>query len=649
MDWYPWGDEAFERALQEDKPVFLSIGYSSCHWCHVMAHESFENLEIAAFLNTHFISIKVDREERPDIDHIYMQAVQAIAGHGGWPLSVFLTPDRKPFSGGTYFPPEDRHRIPGFPQVLKAIDQAYHERRADLAEIGGRIEKLIQRLPDPEFAPPPASEEILKNAYANIAADFDGVNGGFGDAPKFPYPLTLEFLSRYFKRFHEPAALEMVEFTLQKMAAGGIYDHIGGGFHRYSTDVEWLAPHFEKMLYDNALLSRAYLQAYRVTGNPQYSRIVEETLDYVLREMQSAEGGFYSSQDADSEGREGKYYVWPAEAFPEVLGEDLAAVFMPYFGISAEGNFEGLNILHITSPQPFSGDLRKAKSLLLAEREKRIKPGRDEKVLASWNGLMLIAMAEAAFVLKRQDYLEAAKANGEFLVRHMLSGARLKHVFKDGHAAIEGFLEDYAAVIEGLLALHRATLDARWLTPVIDLGQNLIQQFKDQNGLLFDTAAGQSGLLVRPRNTSDGATPSGAALAVGVLLKLAVLTGRSEYRAIAEKNLNLEQGALARYPLGYSGWLNVLDFYLAEPLEVVIAGDPQSPVTQAMAAVVNSKWQPDLFMAAFKPGLSQRLDGLALLAGRQMVNGQAAVYICRNYTCRAPIVNLPELEKALGD
>jgi uncharacterized protein YyaL (SSP411 family) len=376
---------------------------------------------------------------------------------------------------------------------------------------------------------------------------------------------------------------------------------------------------------------------------------VEETLDYVLREMQSSEGGFYSSQDADSEGQEGKYYIWPAEAFPEVLGEKEADVFRPYYGISAEGNFEGLNILHITSPEPFRGDLKKDKKLLLTEREKRIKPGRDEKVLASWNGLMLTAVAEAAFVLKRQDYLEAAKANGEFLVRHMLSGASLKHVYKDGQAAITGFLEDYAAVIEGLLALHKATLDSRWLIPAIDLCQNLIQQFKDESGLLFDTAAGQSGLLVRPRNTTDGATPSGAALAVGVLLKLAVLTGRSEYRDIAENNLNLEQGALARYPLGYSCWLNVLDFYLAEPLEVVIAGDPQSPITQAMAAVVNSKWQPNMIMAAFKPGVSQTLDVLPLLAGRQLVNGEAAVYVCRNYTCRAPIVNLTDLAKALGD
>jgi uncharacterized protein YyaL (SSP411 family) len=356
VDWYPWSDEAFERALSEDKPVFLSIGYSSCHWCHVMAHESFENAETAAYLNQNFISIKVDREERPDVDHIYMLAVQAMAGNGGWPLSVFLTPDRKPFSGGTYFPPEDRYGAPAFPKVLKAIYQAYHDRRPDLVEIGQNIEKLIQPLPDPASITLPASEDILKSAYANLLPDFDGIHGGFGAAPKFPHPMTLEFLLRYYLRYHEPAALEMVEFTLQKMAAGGIYDQIGGGFHRYSTDNEWLVPHFEKMLYDNALLSRIYLQAYQVTRNIDYSVIVEETLDYILREMQSAAGGFYSTQDADSEGKEGKYYLWMAEEIQKVLPLEQAKSTLIHFGVSVEGNFEGLNILHKTSERAFPGD-----------------------------------------------------------------------------------------------------------------------------------------------------------------------------------------------------------------------------------------------------------------------------------------------------
>jgi uncharacterized protein YyaL (SSP411 family) len=649
VDWYPWSDEAFERALSEDKPVFLSIGYSSCHWCHVMAHESFENAETAAYLNQNFISIKVDREERPDVDHIYMLAVQAMAGNGGWPLSVFLTPDRKPFSGGTYFPPEDRYGAPAFPKVLKAIYQAYHDRRPDLVEIGQNIEKLIQPLPDPASITLPASEDILKSAYANLLPDFDGIHGGFGAAPKFPHPMTLEFLLRYYLRYHEPAALEMVEFTLQKMAAGGIYDQIGGGFHRYSTDNEWLVPHFEKMLYDNALLSRIYLQAYQVTRNIDYSVIVEETLDYILREMQSAAGGFYSTQDADSEGKEGKYYLWMAEEIQKVLPLEQAKSTLIHFGVSVEGNFEGLNILHKTSERAFPGDLQKVKKILLAERQKRIKPGRDEKILASWNGLMLTALAEAAVVLKRDDYLKAALANAEFLVGKMLSGHHLMHVYKDGQTSIEGFLEDYAAVIEGLLALQWATLDSRWLMAAIDLCQVMFQLFKDQNGLLYDATAGQSGLFVRPRNTSDGATPSGTALAIGVLLKMSVLTGRSDYRTVAEQNLLLEKAAFGRYPLGYSYWLGDLDFYLSEPMEVVIAGDARSLQTQALAAVINSKWRPNFITLAFAAGLSQSLDSLPILAGRQPLNGKAAAYLCRNHTCRAPVTDAVELEQALNE
>jgi uncharacterized protein YyaL (SSP411 family) len=647
VDWYPWCDEAFERARKEDKPVFLSVGYSSCHWCHVMAHESFENVEISAYLNDHFISIKVDREERPDIDHIYMQAVQSIAGSGGWPLSVFLTPDRKPFSGGTYFPPEDRNRMPGFPRVLKAIYQAYHDRRQDLVAIGQSLENLIQRLPDPAVTPQPATDDILKEAYAAISNDFDGINGGFGAAPKFPHPMTLEFLLRYYNRYKDTAALDMVEFTLQKMASGGIYDQIGGGFHRYSTDDEWLAPHFEKMLYDNALLSRAYLQAYRVTHKPEYSDIVVECLDYVLREMRSPDGGFFSTQDADSEGREGKFYVWSADKIRGILGSDQSDAFLKYFGVSDEGNFEALNILHRTSAGPFQGDIKSAKSKLLAARERRIKPGRDEKVLTSWNGLMLTSMAEAAAVLKRNDYLEAAIACAEFLIRDMKSSARLKHVYNDGKTGSEGFLEDYAALIEGLLTLHQATLDGKWLIPAVDLCRGMLQLFKDESGLLYDTASGQRDLFARPRNTSDGAMPSGVAMGVSVLLKMAVLTGQSEYQAIAEKNINLEKEAFSRYPLGYSYWLNALDFYLSKPLEVVVAGQPQSLLTQELASVLNSEWRPNLILAAFVPGVSESLDNLPLFAGRKLMNGKPAVYICRDNTCLAPITRVDELTKAL--
>jgi uncharacterized protein YyaL (SSP411 family) len=649
VDWYPWSDEAFERAQTENKPVFLSIGYSSCHWCHVMAHESFENQEIAAYLNEHFICIKVDREERPDVDHIYMQAVQAISGSGGWPLSVFLTPDRKPFSGGTYFPPEDRFRIPGFPKVLKAVYQAYLDRRSDLTEIGQRIEKNIQSLPDPEFKPSGAGEEILKTAFNNIADQFDGVNGGFGPAPKFPHPMTLEFLLRYYQRYKVSNALEMVEFTLGKMAASGIYDQIGGGFHRYSTDDHWLVPHFEKMLYDNALLCRVYLQAYLVTGKREYADTAEGIVNYVLKEMQSESGGFYSTLDADSEGREGKYYVWSEDQFLRSLGPVKSKVLAEYYGVSAAGNFEGKNILHRTSKGPIPEEIKMANKVLMAEREKRIKPGRDEKVLASWNGLMLRALAEAAVILERPDYLKAAVASGEFLVRNMISGSSIKHVYKDGQTSVDGFLEDYAAVAEGLLALSWASLDSRWLMPALDLSRGMVQQFKGEGDLLFDSATGQGGLFVRPRNTADGATPSGAASAAGVLFKISALTGKDEYRRIAEKNLLLEKEGCSNYPLGYSYWLADMDYYLSKSIEIVITGDSESPLTRQFADLINSKWLPNAITAVFTPGLSQVLDSMPLFAGRKLIEGKPAAYICHNYSCRASASNLVNLEKAIQE
>jgi uncharacterized protein YyaL (SSP411 family) len=649
VDWYPWSDEAFERARREDKPVFLSIGYSSCHWCHVMAHESFENQEIAAYLNEHFISLKVDREERPDVDHIYMQAVQAISGNGGWPLSVFLTPDRKPFYGGTYFPPEDRFRIPGFPKVLRAVFQAYRDRRSELSEIGQRIENNMQRLPDLELEPLTVGEEILETAFSNIAEQFDNVNGGFGPAPKFPHPMTLEFLLRYYRRYKVSAALEMVELSLRKMAAGGIYDQIGGGFHRYSTDDHWLVPHFEKMLYDNALLCRVYLQAYSVTRKGEYADIAESTIDYVLREMQSKSGGFYSTQDADSEGEEGKYYVWSADQIKKAMGPSESNSLAEYYGVSAEGNFDGKNILHRASIDPFPEEIKAGNKILMAEREKRVKPGRDEKILASWNGLMLRSLAEAAVILKRPDYLKAAVAAGEFLLRNMKFGSSMKHVYKDGQTGVDGFLEDYAAVAEGLLALHWASLDSRWLEPVVDLTRSMIQQFKGEGDLLFDTAAGQEGLFVRPRNTADGATPSGVALAVGVQFKMWALTGQKEYWHIAEKNLLLEREGCSKYPLGYSYWLADMDYYLSKSVEIIVAGKSESELTSQFADLINSRWRPNAVLAFFTPGLSQVLDSLPIFAGRKMIDEKPAAYVCRDNTCRAPANNLIDLEKVLQE
>ena len=477
VDWYPWSEVAFKKARQEDKPVLLSIGYSACHWCHVMAHESFENESIANQMNENFINIKVDREERPDVDHIYMQAVQAMTGSGGWPLTVFLTPEGKPFYGGTYFPPEDRHGLPGFPKVLTALADAYRYRRSEIEQTTTQIKDYLSRAPETPPGNLPLTENSLKQAFSSLTQYFDRQNGGFGGAPKFPQPLTLEFLLRYYNRYREKSALEMVALSLDKMAGGGIYDQIGGGFHRYATDSQWLVPHFEKMLYDNALLSRLYLNAYLVTGYKQWATVVEDTLDYILREMHSPEGGFYSAQDADSEGEEGKYYLWTLPEIKGVLGEDLASEAAQYFGVSAEGNFESRNILYRVRDQNDSDTIAELKRLLLDRRNQRVKPGRDEKVLASWNGMMLSSLAQAACVLQRQEYLSAAKISGSFIINSLMSNGQLLHTFKGGQAKISGFLDDYALVAGGMVALHQATLEGKWLKIAIDLTETMVERF----------------------------------------------------------------------------------------------------------------------------------------------------------------------------
>ncbi|MFO7712395.1 MAG: thioredoxin domain-containing protein, partial [Dehalococcoidia bacterium] len=446
VDWYPWCDEALSRARAEDKPILLSIGYSACHWCHVMAHESFEDHDTALLMNEGFINIKVDREERPDVDAIYMDAVQAMTGSGGWPLTVFLTPEGKPFYGGTYFPPEDRHGMPGFRRVLRSVADFYRRNRGEVEHSARLMVAALEERSGVPVETRPLHVDVLHEAFAALRADLDAANGGFGAAPKFPQPLILEYLLRYHHRTGNEEALDMATLALEKMAAGGIYDQIGGGFHRYATDAGWLVPHFEKMLYDNALLSRVYLHAYLVTRRPLFRRIVEETIDYVLREVTDPEGGFYSAQDADSEGLEGKYYVWTLDEVKTVLGEEQASVVEDYYGISAKGNFGGSNILHVPGDIAVEAPdvVRLAGVALLKERETRVHPGRDDKVLTSWNALMLASLAEAASVLERDDYLAAAVANGSFILEKMMLDGYLKHTYKDGEAKIEGFLDDYA-------------------------------------------------------------------------------------------------------------------------------------------------------------------------------------------------------------
>ena len=530
VDWYPWGEAALERARTADRPILLSVGYSACHWCHVMERESFENEAIAQLMNERFISIKVDREERPDLDAVYMEAVQMLTGSGGWPMTVFLTPEGKPFYGGTYFPPEDRQGMPGFPRLLTSIAEAYSTNRGEIDRVTQQLTTQMSQSNQVSQGTSILTVDILHQAYSSLATNFDYQNGGFGNAPKFPQPMTPEFLLRYYHHGYNPRALELVELTLEKMAYGGIYDQIGGGFHRYSTDAYWLVPHFEKMLYDNALLARLYLHTYLITGRALYRRVVEETLDYVLREMTDSSGGFYSAQDADSEGVEGKFFVWSPDEINSVMGDADGEVFAGYYGVTAGGNFEGKNILNIRQdPEEFAetkgltadqlGDIiNRGSKALLEVREQRIHPMRDDKVLASWNGLMLRSFAEAAAALGRPDYLAVAIKNAEFLARSMKSDGRLLRTYRDGQAKLLGYLEDYSFVIDGLLALYEATFDLRWLDEAVTLADSMIELFWDEGiGGFYDTGSDHETLVVRPRDVFDNAQPCGGSVASDVL------------------------------------------------------------------------------------------------------------------------------------
>jgi uncharacterized protein YyaL (SSP411 family) len=640
VDWYPWGEEALTRARTEDKPILLSIGYSACHWCHVMAHECFENNEIARLMNENFVNIKVDREERPDLDAVYMEAVQAITGSGGWPLTVFLTPKGQPFFGGTYFPPQDRHGIPGFPKVLRTVADAYQNRRSEIETAVRQIVTALTATTKSSVVKESLVADTVEQAYRGLRRGFDKDNGGFGRAPKFPQPMTIEFLLRYLHRSQDTGALEMINLTLEKMAKGGIYDQLGGGFHRYATDSSWLVPHFEKMLYDNALLSRLYLHAYLVTGKQLFRSIAEETLDYVLREMTSTNGGFYSAQDADSEGVEGKYYVWTLEEIINVLGEKDGRVISDYFGVTTQGNFDGQNILHVVrdlEPEA-SSTIKKAKASLLKRREQRIKPNRDEKILASWNGLMLASLAEAACILGRDDYLAAAVANGLFLLNSMISDGYLKHAYHDDQAKIDGYLDDYALVIDGLLAMHQATFSGEFLRQALRLGEIMAEQFWDKaKNTFYDTSDRHEDLFVRPRSVYDGALPSGSSAATLVLLKLAKLTDKEHFKQIAVKSLESMQESMRQHPLGFSNWLCALDFYLSTPKEIVIIGPRDDKATVELLQTLYSIWLPNKVVVAYDPADPSLVSELKLFEDRQMIGNKPTVYVCEQYTCQTPV------------
>ncbi len=654
VDWYAWGAEALAAARAADKPIFLSVGYSACHWCHVMERESFEQPATAALMNELFINIKVDREERPDLDAIYMEAVQAMTGQGGWPMSVFLTPDGRPFYGGTYYPPQPRYGMPSFPQVLQAVAEAYQTRRDQIEDQAGRLTDMLRRTAGLTDHAADLGAETLTEAVGHLQQHFDNEHGGFSTQPKFPQPMTLDFAITQYLRTDDLDALYMAELTLEQMALGGLYDQLGGGFHRYSVDSVWLVPHFEKMLYDNAQLLRTYLHAWQVTGKPLYRRVVEETVDYVLREMTAPDGGFYSTQDADSEGEEGKFFVWTPDEVKQALGPRAAGVFAAYYGMSDRGNFEGKNILYVARslesvaeasnllPAEAQLILSDARAQLFARREQRVKPARDEKILVEWNGLMIHALAECGVVLGRADALKAATAAASFILSRMSqSDGKLYRSYKDGRARFDACLEDYAAFARSLVALYEATFDLRWLAEASRLTKLLLAQFLDAaGGGFYQTGVEHETLVARRKDYIDNAVPSGNALAAELLIRLAVLVGNDDYRREATRIVLTMKAGMARQPMGFGRLLCSLDALLAPSREVAIVGDPDDPATQALLAAVRRRHLPNTVLALLKPGEESVLP---LLQGRTLVNGKPAAYVCEHYACKLPVTSAEEL------
>jgi len=643
VQWYPWGDEALARARSENRPILLSIGYAACHWCHVMERESFEDETTAALMNEHFVSIKVDREERPDIDAIYMQATQAMTGHGGWPMTVFLTPAGEPFYAGTYFPPEDRHGMPSFQRVLQGVADAWAHRQDSVTKTTGSMRDLYAAGTERTRPTGALDEDLLSRAMSSLVQRYEPRFGGFDGAPKFPPTMSLDFLLRQWARTGEAQALEMVTHTFRQMARGGIYDQVGGGFARYSVDAYWLVPHFEKMLYDNALLVRLGANLWQATRDAEARRVTEETIGWLAREMTSPRGGFYSSLDADSEGHEGRYYVWDAGELATLLGED-AVLVKAYWGVTAGGNFEGRSILFVprdpaevaaeqgvTEPELRTA-IERATRILYDAREKRVRPARDEKILAGWNGLMLRGVAEAARAFGTPELRAMAIRNGEFLFRELVRDDRVLRSYKDGVAKIAGFLEDYAAVALGAVALYQLTFDVKWLERARRLADAIMTRFWDEKAqAFFDTADDAEALVTRPRDVTDNAVPSGSSLAVELLLLLGVLYAEGDYTHRATYVLETIVEPMARYPTAFGHALGAADLAIRGAVEVAIAGDPGDGAFGALAREVASRYVPSLVLAG---GEGKPATGIALLAGRGGV--EPVAYLCRSYTCDVP-------------
>ncbi len=676
VDWYPWGPEAFERAKRDDKPILLSVGYSACHWCHVMAHESFEDNFIAAVMNKNFVNVKVDREERPDVDHVYMTATQALTGRGGWPMTVFLTPDGKPFYAGTYFPPEDRGQMPGFPRVLHSVAEAYQNQRAEIVKTSTALTAEIGQMTRPAPAEGLVAEATLDAALADFEKRYDQRWGGFGGAPKFPPAMGIELLLRLAARrspyelgrvegaVGSPAerALGMATHTLEMMARGGMYDQLGGGFHRYSVDEQWLVPHFEKMLYDNALLARTYVLAFQATRNVLFEVVATETLEYVRREMTSPEGAFYSAQDADSEGEEGKFFAWTRAEIVALLGEQDARLFCGAFAITDTGNFEGKSVLWLPRPlaevarelnvavESVGTAVARGRRVLFEAREKRVKPARDEKAVTSWNGMMLRAFATAASVLGREDLLEVARRNATFLLSELRVGGRLLHTWTGGNAKGDAFLDDYANVIDGLLALHEASLEPKWLEEALKLTAVMLDEFWDKEvGAFYDTGLKHERLVARPRDVFDNATPAGNSVGADVAARLARLTGAEALRACAEMAVRSTGQYVARYPSGFGRLLSVVDALLLPGREVVLVGELDEPAMAAFREAVSHRYRPDLLVTGGpEAAIAALADKVPLFAGRTRIEGGPAAYLCAGMACQLPTGNPAELVRQLA-
>ena len=663
VDWYPWGTEALSLSKKKDMPILLSIGYSACHWCHVMEHESFENERTAKLMNDNFICIKVDREERPDLDQIYMNAVQAMTGSGGWPMTVFLTPDLKPFYAGTYFPPEDSYGRPGFPKILMAISRLYREERQKAESYSDQVVSLINQMSELQVSDASMSSSVFDEAYRDWKSSYDSRYGGFGGAPKFPQAMACSFLMRYWKRSGESQALNMVEHTLRKMAEGGMYDQLGGGFHRYSVDEKWLVPHFEKMLYDNSLLSRVYLDAYQITKNEFYRRIASETLDYVLREMYRPGGGFYSTQDADSEGEEGKYYVWELEEIRDALGDE-AEAFIRYYGVTEGGNFEhGRNILNISgSPEDIAARIGmdvselqnrigKGKAQLFSKRENRVRPGLDDKIITAWSAMIISSMASGYQIIGKQEYLDAASQSAEFLLNELSRDGMLLRTYRNNESKLNAYLEDYAFLVNALMDLYESDFQMKWLLEAFRLNQILMEEFWDEkNGGFFYTGDSHEHLITRSKSAYDGAIPSGNSVAVMNLLRLARLTGDEDLTAKAETVLKLFSEQLEQTPTGLAQMLCALDFYLGDPMEIAVVGRRDDPETGEIIRTIRDCYIPNKILVFFDPENDPKEleDSIPLLRGRTTNEGKPVVYICKDYVCKAPITDVGVLKEALS-